>query len=463
MNLIVIMLDSLRQDHVSLYNRATGAPFPAVRACQTPNIDKFGKDCLVFENVYPEALPTIPVRTALMTGQRTLTNRTWQPLTNTDVTMAEMLSNEGYVCGLVSDTYHYRAPGMNFHRGFHAYHWIRGQEYDPYSSAPSRRDLNEYVNQSFPDIWRARVAQFLANTDTFDSADKWFAPQVVRQACQWLRANRRHKKIFLWMDSFDPHEPWDPPAEFDTYTDPKYSGPRIVMPMGGAARDWATADETRHIQGLYAGEVAAVDSALGELFQTLAELGFYEDSLILLVADHGHPLADHGKFLKGTDRMYSELLKVPCLLRLPGGKQGGRHARAVAEFHDVLPTLFDLMGLRYLTYDMHGKSLRAVVEGDSDSAREAIITGFHDGHDRCIRDERWSLIIRPEGQPNELYDLANDWREKNNLIDRHPGEAERLRAMFGSVYFKRERPRREGQHLFRGVQGAFEVASGTVE
>ena len=143
MNLIVIMLDSLRQDHVGIYNQHIGAPFAGIRACETPNMDKFGRESVILDNVYPEALPTIPVRTALMTGQRTLLNRPWQPLNQSDVTMAEILSAEGYVCGLISDTYHYRAPNMNFHRGFNSYHWIRGQEYDPYVSAPTDRRLED--------------------------------------------------------------------------------------------------------------------------------------------------------------------------------------------------------------------------------------------------------------------------------------------------------------------------------
>ena len=464
MNLIVIMLDSLRQDHVSLYNQATGAPFKDVAACRTPNIDRFGRDCVIFENVYPEALPTIPVRTALMTGQRTLISRPWQPLADSDVTVAQMLGAEGYVSGLVSDTYHYRAPGMNFHRGFNSYHWIRGQEYDPFDSSPSERDVRSYVNEGFPLLWRQRVGQFLSNTDGFDNADKWFAPQVMRTACEWLRKNRKYEKSFLWVDSFDPHEPWDPPKPFDTYTDPNYKGPRLILPMGGRASDWASEAETRHIRGLYAGEVASVDHALGELFQTLEELGYYDDSAILLVADHGHPLADHGKFLKGTDRMFSELLKVPFFLRLPGGRNAGRRTKALAGFHDVLPTLFDLAGLGNLTHDMHGSSLADVVEGDADEARESVITGYHQGADRCVRDGKWSLIARPEGQRDELYDLEHDWRETTNLIDRCPDEAERLRRGFGSIYYRAGRPRAQPAAMdFKGVQGAYETASGVVD
>ncbi|MCY3802192.1 MAG: sulfatase [Chloroflexi bacterium] len=463
MNLIVIMMDSLRQDHVGAYNR--GVPlYEGIRACETPNMDKLARESIVFDNVYPEALPTIPVRTALMTGQRTLPNRPWQPLHESDVTMAEILSAEGYVCGLVSDTYHYRAPGMNFHRGFQSYHWIRGQEYDPYVSSPVERSLDDYVNEAFPERWRALVGQFLANTDGFKKADDWFAPQVFRTAADWLRRNRNYEKIFLWIDSFDPHEPWDPPEQFDTYTDPNYSGARLVMPMGGPAESWASANEVDHVRGLYAGEVAAVDHALGELLEVLEELGYYEDSMILLIADHGHPLADHGKFLKGPDRMYNELLKVPCMLRMPDLKGAGAHNEAVAQFHDLLPTVFDYMGFTNVVHDMHGYTLRGVIEGDSDTARESVIVGYYEGLDRCIRDSKWSLVARPEGEQDELYDLKADPTERNNLILEHPEEAERLRSEFGSIYFGRGGSVRSGRHAhdFKGVQGKYEVASGVV-
>lgn len=97
--------------------------------------------------------------------------------------------------------------------------------------------------------------------------------------------------------------------------------------------------------GLYAGEVAYVDHYVGKLLDTLRALGYFENSLIVLIADHGHPLADHGKFLKGGDRMYSELLKVPFMMRFPKGAYGGRRLDAVVQFHDVLPTISDALGM----------------------------------------------------------------------------------------------------------------------
>jgi arylsulfatase A-like enzyme len=456
MNVIVLVLDSLRQDHVSLYNRGEG-PFADVPACQTPNLDRFARDCIVFHNAYPEGLPTMPVRLALMTGQWTLPFRGWEPLRETDVTIAQMLRDSGYVCGLISDTYHYRAPGMNYHRGFHAYRWVRGQEYDPYVSSPTRRNVGDYVNASFDEQWRRRIEQFLANTDDFAEESHWFAAQVVDESIEWLRANRGHEKVFLWMDSFDPHEPWDPPKRWDTYTDKSYRGPRIIIPMGGPMERWASSEEVRLIRGLYAGEAASVDHALGRLFEAFAELGYLDDSLIVITNDHGHPLGDHGKFLKGSDRMHGELLKCPFLVRLPGGRGGGRETRALVQFHDVLPTILDVLGQGNDTLGMHGRSFRAVLEGDSDSHRAAAISGYHEGQERCVRDETWSYVRRPEGEPDELYNLAEDTKETHNLVDEQPEEARRLASHFGPYFYRA--PVTE----VKGIQGRYEMGSASVE
>ena len=458
MNLICIMLDSFRQDHVGVYHQGNGH-FDHIPPCKTPNLDKFAESAVVFDNCYPDGLPTIPVRTCLMTGQRTLSFRPWQPLTAEDVSVADFLKGEGYVNALISDCYHYRREGMNFHRNFNCYRWIRGQEYDPYFSSPSKRDINDYVNENFDEMWRNRISQFLANTDDFTEEADWFPAKVTAQAVEWLKPNRVHENVFLWIDHFEPHEPWDPPARFDVYTDPSYSGKRLIMPMGGPATDWATEDEIKHIQGLYAGEAAFVDHCLGPMFETLEAEGYYEDSIIFVIADHGHPLCDHGKFLKGPDRMYSELLKVPFMVRLPGGKHGGLRTSALTQFQDVLPTVLDVMGLGNNISSMHGKSFRSVLEGDAEHFHESIITGFKEGVDRCMRDETWSYVSRPEDEPDELYNLDDDPRETSNLIDEHPEEAQRLAAAFGS-YFRR---RGSGPISVKGVQGKYEMASGAIE
>lgn len=456
MNVIIIFLDSFRQDHVSVYNRGR-APLKGVAPCKTPNIDKFTEECVIFENAYPEALPTMPIRLQVMTGQRTLPSRGWEPMKPNDVPIQRILGDQGYISGLITDTYHFRAPGMNYHAGFNCYRWIRGQEYDPWVSSPPKRNINDYVNQNYPEIWRNRIKQFLANTDDFFSEEDWFPAKVVEEACQWLKANRCYEKKFLWIDSFDPHEPWNPPKRWDTYTDPNYKGKRLIMPMGGLASKWASPEEIRYIQGLYAGEASFVDHCLGKLFKCLTEEGYMDDSVIFLLADHGHPLADHGKFLKGPDRLYNELLKVPFLVHLPRGENKGMRTDALVYFHEILPTVLELLGQKNNTEAMHGKSFIPILKGETNEHRQAIITGFYKGFDRCIRDKKWSYIARPDEKSDELYDLQNDPQETKNMIDKYHEEALRLSRMFGSYFH--QAPRR----VIKGLQGRYEMASGKVE
>ena len=121
MNIIMIMSDSFRQDHLGCYGNDW---------IKTPNLDKLSGESVLFENAYCEGLPTLPVRTALFTGNYTLTNRFWQQLIPQDVTMAEILDEYGYLSAMITDTYHMFKPNMNFHRGFHVYRFIRGQESD---------------------------------------------------------------------------------------------------------------------------------------------------------------------------------------------------------------------------------------------------------------------------------------------------------------------------------------------
>ena len=448
---ILIVSDSLRQDHVSFYNK--GKPvFDRIKPCRTPNIDWLAKRSIVFNNAYPNGLPTIPVRTELLTGNFTLPHRPWRPLLQypLDITIADILKSEGFINGLITDTYHLFKPGMNFHRSFHTFHWIRGQEYDAYTSSPPRRDVNKYVNKNYTERWKKLVARFLANTDDFKSIEDYFPCKVVKDAIEWLERNKVYKKIFLWVDIFDPHEPWDPPQEFDKYTDPSYDGPRLILPMGGLASSWASKEEIDYIRGLYAGESSFVDYCLGRLFKRLKELGFFENSLIIFLSDHGHPLADHGKFLKGADRLYNELLKVPFMIYYPGCKH--KVVDTLIQFPDILPTALEMLGLKSNTRSMQGISFVKVLTEEKYEHRDAIIAGYHEAEDRCIRTKEWSYIHRPEKQPDELYDLVNDSKERNNIIDKRKDIAIKLASLFGKYFYKSK------IREIKGLQGKYELS-----
>jgi len=450
MNLIVIMLDSLRQDHVSFYGW-DGCPV------ETPNLDRLAAESVVFDNCYPEGLPTIPVRTELHTGHHTLIHRPWQPLVATDVTLSEVLAAEGYLNFMVADTYHLFKPNMNFHRGYHFFRWIRGQEYDGWRvGMPRSRRLEDHVNENYTEVWRGRVLQFLKNIDGYRKPEHYPCCRTVDAALEFLRDARSERPKLLWLDTFQNHEPWCPPAEFDRYVPDDYDGPRIILPMGGDYRKWGDEGTAACVRGLYAGEVAYVDWCMGRFFDGLRELGYMDNSLICVLSDHGHPLGDHGKFLKGGDRMYSELLKVPLIMRFPKGEYGGQRLDALAQFPDLMPTWLDGLGFPEAAHDLGGLSLMPVIRGEVDSVRETTISGYHKVADRAIRNTRYSYVVRPEGESDELYDLVEDPRERRNIIGEQPEVADALAAMFPKVYF----PAPPETH---GVQGDSEVAHTPVD
>lgn len=446
MNVIVLMLDSLRQDHVSFYGWER-CPL------KTPNLDAFAAESIVFDNCYPEGLPTIPVRTDLFTGCSSLTNRPWQPLMPTDLSIAQIFRKEGYITALAADTYHLFKPDMNFHRGFDVFHWIRGAEYDSVHTGPLKHlKFEDHINGRIPESWHSPVMAALRNLDGREKPEDFPCWQTVEQALLTLEEVRKEERpLFMWIDTFQPHEPWCPPARFDTFGDSSYSGAKIVMPPGGPADAWGNADEIQRTRSLYAGEAAYVDHCIGHLFDGMRQTGYFENSVIVVMSDHGHPLADHGKFLKGPDRLYSELLKVPFMIRLPGGAHGGRRVTDLARFPDLAPTLLDLAGLGANNMGMAGTSLRPIIEGTGQSPYPAVVSGVFPAEDRCIRTERYSYILRPAGQLDELYDLQADPLEQENLIDRSQDVAVQMLASIGAAYLQQVSEQ-------RGVQGSFEVA-----
>ena len=140
MNIVLIVIDSLRQDHLGAYGN---------KWIQTPHFDEFSNQAVTFTRCYPESLPTLPFRRSLHTGIRTFPYKGhrgykgdydrwpgWGPIPEDQDTISEILSQNGYRCGFITDCYHQFKPSKNFHRGFDSWHWIRGQEADRYRSGP---------------------------------------------------------------------------------------------------------------------------------------------------------------------------------------------------------------------------------------------------------------------------------------------------------------------------------------
>jgi len=447
MNVIVIVADSLRYDHLG----CSGNEW-----IKTPNLDRFAEEGTVFERAYSEGLPTLPTRTAMFTGRFTFPFRGWGPLRPEDIVLAEVLWDKGYKTALITDTYHMHKPKMCYERGFDYVEFIRGQENDPYVQDKSIKvDVDAVYKSDGKDTKiRAQMEQYLRNIAHWKTDEDHFVAQVTKAGLRWLERQEKRDRLFLWLDCFDPHEPWDPPEEFWRPYDPDYQGRHITQPIPGISEDYLTEEEERHIRALYAGEVTLVDKWVGIFLHKLRELGLWENTLIIFTTDHGEPLgrgeSGHGIIRKARPWPYEELVHIPFILRHPQGAGASKRVDGLVETCDMMPTILDFLGVPFPPR-MHGKSILPLLTGEAESIRDWAYSGFY-LRAWSIRDKEWSFILwLPEipavkqampgtlgaisctlvgtletPESPELYHIASDPYEQSNLIDKEPARAARM-------------------------------------
>ncbi|KPJ64822.1 hypothetical protein AMK68_00420 [candidate division KD3-62 bacterium DG_56] len=422
MNIIVIMADSLRPDHLGCYGN---------RWIETPNLDRLAKESALFDRAYAEGLPTLPVRAALFTGRYTFPHFGWGPIPGRAPRLAEVLRDRGYRTAFITDTYHLWTVGKNYQRGFHTFRRIRGQEGDPWITDPSIRVDPSRHSKGFR--WTPHQGpmfeQYLRNVSGRREENDYFVAQVVDAGIRWLKRHRRDPRLFLWLDCFDPHEPWDPPPPYDRIYDPDYRGKVITFPDPGPT-DSLTAGELRHIRALYAGEVSFVDKHIGRFLTALNELGLLRSSLVVFLSDHGEPLGERGWIRKAVQWPHEELIRIPLMIRHPRGIGAGKRIRALVQTHDLMPTLLRMVRAP-VPEGVQGENLWPLVTGRLRRVRTEAYLGWYRGT-TCVRGPRWKYIRyagqRARGKEEELFDLVRDPGETRNLLADHPDRARRMAA-----------------------------------
>jgi len=437
LNVIVIVTDSLRPDYVGCYGNTQ---------VKTPRLDALADESTLIKYAYCEGLPTMPTRTAWWTGKYTFPFRGWQPMELGDVLLAEYLWDRGFVSALITDVYHMHKPTYNCGRGFDYVQFIRGQEYDPYivddginvddlfkkhfKPRPDNPSQTEHQERLF--------RQYLKNVSVWKDKDEdSYVAQVVKSGIKWLEEQRGKDKVFLWLDCFDPHEPWDAPQGLIDMYDPGYTGMAVIDPIPGDTKGYLTEDEVKHCRALYAAEVTLVDKWVGVFVDALRSMGYMDNSLVIHTSDHGHPLGEQGIIRKSRPWLYDDLVRTPLMIRHPDGLGAGRKVTGIAETCDMMPTLLDFLGIEG-PEGMHGTSLMPLVRGEANRVREYAYVGW------CLRSwgiknekwgfqtwlpaknlpMQWAKDFGKEGP--ELYDIANDPTERTNVIAEHPEVAGEL-------------------------------------
>jgi len=422
-NVIMIVADSLRADHLGCYGNEW---------IRTPALDAFARQACVIDGARADSLATVPCRTSMMLGRINFPFRPWQPLEGDDRPVAEWLWERGGTSCFVTDVYHLHKPGFNFDRGFDERVFIRGQEYDPWLAEDDvdSAAVDELVERHFKPsphvdaaMWPERFRQYCRNISVREREEDYFCAQVALRAIQWLERHAGGDRLFLWVDMFDPHEPWDPPPELKQPYDPGYADIDIIDPVPSPVEGYLSPAEMANIRALYAGEVTLVDRWVGRLLDAARELDYFENTMIIFTSDHGEPLDDHGIVRKCRPWLYEELVSVPLIVHLPDGAGAGERRRALVRLSDMAPTICDAMGVEPMP-GTHGASLLPLVRGEVDSLRDYALTGIHNAA-ASIRDGRWSYLRCRDREP-ELYDRDADPTEQHNVIADYPNEAARL-------------------------------------
>ena len=422
MNVIVIVTDSLRADHVSCYGN---------KWIKTPNFESFSKNSMRVTHAYPEGLATIPVRTALLTGRYTLPFRGWQGLERGDILLPELLWGHGVKTAIIADTYHMHKPGMGFSRGFDQVHWIRGQESDQYKQEgdiDNRIDLLDKPHSSDPEHGR-RLQQYFRNISNVDWEDErtHFVARVSERAVQWLEDESDEDPFFLWIDSFDPHEPWDPPEPYWSMYDDGSGEKSIVSPIYGKTEGYLSDGELNRVKSLYAGEITLVDKWIGKVFDKIRSIGHMSDTMVIWLSDHGEPLGEHGIVMKARPWPYEELIRIPLLVHHPDGHMDGKSVKGMVQTVDIMPTVLEFLNINdklkakgeHLP-PIHGLSMGPLLDGEYQTLRKYAVSGYFK-KSWSITDGNWKYITYLEEEATRY--LACDITEHigKGILDKKSG------------------------------------------
>jgi len=410
MNVVVLMLDTLRPDHLGCHGNTE---------VRTPNMDRFAGQATLFETAYAEFPNTIPSRTAFVSGIYTFPARPWQPLDADDLHVAEVFQAAGYHTAALSDTPFNNGAHMD--RGFSEFvHFPMGKCLPPVDG----REVMDYSDAYFPPGYPEKEVLYYAKTKTNRQICNELhgvcpGEYFFNEVCGWLQEHRSDP-FFLWVDSFQPHEPWDSDETYRRMYEPYlgYEGRYLPMPMAPDSDKWMMPGDIEHVRALYKAGVTETDVYVGRVLDKLDELGLAEDTAVFLLSDHGMPLGEHGMVRKFGYPLHDELSRIVWMVRQPGGVPAGARVPALVSNVDFVPTVLEMCGLA-VDQDLAGSSLLPLMQGEVESVRDALFLGAYNFR-TGVRTMQHKFIDNRGEKPDELYDMVTDPLEQHNILAEEP-------------------------------------------
>lgn len=426
-NIILIVLDAVRADHLSCY----GYSKPT-----TPYLEELAAKGVIFDRAFAAAPWTPPSHASLFTG--TYPSRHGVDvdenlyLNGKNLTMAEILSLNGYATlAVLPDAHLSQARG--FSRGFDHFEEIFRIPYVGFN--------------------RNSAISLLRNLVWGRDGRAYHSSRLIKN---WLRRQmaNHEQPFFAFLNYKTAHNSYRSPRPFrgrfgiSPFADQDQRKLRYYA-NGGAYPYMAgglemTEQDMEVLRSWYDGAIAYLDYCIRDLLNFFKELSVYDDTLVIITADHGENFGDHGLGYH-MFCLYDSLIRVPLLVSYPRLGKTGKRISSLVSLTDVLPTVLELIGCDLREYpEMQGKSL---LPFDGKEVHAHIFAEFgrpqymlkrlaarypecdfsrYDRGLRCVRTKEFKLIVRSDGV-NELYHLASDPGETNNLIEQRPQEANVLR------------------------------------
>lgn len=398
-NILVVVADALRADHLGCY----GYSHPT-----SPTMDALGQEGVIGERLFCPGIPTHPSFTTLYTGQHPITHGIVAQSGSAELAREAPLLPECFI-----------------HAG--------------------------YTTCALDNLWRARPWYGRGYEYYIDPSIKHTLPLATtcdtlnERAIRWLRSHA-DEPFFLLMHYWDSHYPFTPP---DRYKGLFYQGDNPADPenhsldawwkhsVGLIARNtWLRKEEglitdAEYVIALYDQEIRYLDDGVAHLLATLDELGIAENTLVMVIADHGESMTEHGIFFEHYG-LYDCTLRIPLIARWPGRLPGGRRLPQLLQMTDIAPTLLEAARLP-VPKEMEGRSFLRLLTGEEEEARHESLISLECSWQAnwCLRTDQYKLILSRERSaegrpPRELYDLLADPEEALNIVDVQPDVAEAM-------------------------------------
>jgi arylsulfatase A-like enzyme len=402
-NVLFLVVDSLRYDAVF-----------GDESYDTPTLDRLADESVVFKNCYSQGISTAPAMTAMLTGRYPLEYGGHWYIEDEQPTFGEQFHENGYTTGAIHSN-----PNVsrlrNFDKGFDTFE----ENILPFESdgllerAPD--DALRYAN---------KFVRLLQRTPYMPS------PRVNNRLAKWTTA--APEPWFLWTQYMDVHGPYLPGGEF-TYRN-KFRAEQLWRKAAVNSPHEITADEHDELHTNYRKEVEYFDTELGKFLARLDWRGQLDDTLVVVVGDHGDEFYEHDDY-GHSNLPYDELTRVPLLLSFPDGADidQPRRVNDLVRCVDILPTALDLADATLseeMQERMAGESLLPLLRNDEPPAFDAVVTEKEVRGESALRfgfrTERWKFLYDGKTDRKLLYDLDDDPDETANVADAHPDVVEKF-------------------------------------